>query len=94
MVRNVCAKAEDTGWHASLSTSGFPGGSDGKDSTCNVGDLGSTPGLGRYPGGRHGNPLQDSCLEHPMVRGAWWATVYRVTKSQTRLKQLSMHVVS
>ena len=44
---------------------GFTGGSDGKESTCNVGDLGSIPGLGRFPGGRHTNPLQYSCLEHP-----------------------------
>ena len=43
----------------------FPGGSDGKASTCNAGDLGSTPGLGRSPGGGHGNPLQYSCLENP-----------------------------
>ena len=43
----------------------FPGGSDSKDSTCNVGDLGLISGLGRSPGGRHGNPLQDSCLENP-----------------------------
>ena len=44
---------------------GFPGGSDGKEYTCNVGDLGSIPGLGRSPGGGHGNPLQCSCLENP-----------------------------
>ena len=44
---------------------GFPGGSDGKESTCNVGDLGFIPGLGRSPGGGHGNPLQYSCLENP-----------------------------
>ena len=44
---------------------GFPGSSDGKESTCNVGDLGSVPGLGRSPGGGHGNPLQYSCLENP-----------------------------
>ena len=44
---------------------GFPGGSDGKESTCNEGDLGSIPGLGRSPGGGHGNPLQYSCLENP-----------------------------
>ena len=44
---------------------GFPGGSDGKESTCNTGDLGSIPGLGRSPGGWHGNPLQYSCLENP-----------------------------
>ena len=52
---------------------GFPGGSVGKESTCNVGDLGSIPGLGRSPGGGHGNPLQYSCLENPMDRGAWRA---------------------
>ena len=46
-------------------TEGFPGVSDGKASTCNAGDLGSTPGLGRSPGGGHGNPLQYSCLENP-----------------------------
>ena len=44
---------------------GFPGGSVGKESTCNVEDLGSIPGLGRFPGGGHGNPLQYSCLENP-----------------------------
>ena len=44
---------------------GFPGGSDGKESACNVGDLGLIPGLGRSPGGGHGNPLQYSCLENP-----------------------------
>ena len=46
-------------------TLGFPGGSDGKESSCSVGDLGSVPGLGRSPGGGHGNPKQDSCLENP-----------------------------
>ena len=50
---------------------GFPDGSDGKESPCNVGDLGSIPGLGRSPGGGHGNPLQHSCLENPLDRGAW-----------------------
>ena len=44
---------------------GFPGGSDGKEPTCSAGDLGSIPGLGRSPGGGHGNPLQYSCLENP-----------------------------
>ena len=44
------------------------------------------PGLGRSPGGGHGNPLQDSCLETPIDRGAWWATVHRLTKSQTQLR--------
>jgi len=49
-------------------------------------DMDSIPGLGRSPGGGNGNPLQYSCLENPMDRGAWKATVHRVTKSQTRLK--------
>ena len=49
----------------------FPGGSDGKEYTCNVGDLGSIPGLGRSPGEGNGNPLQYHCLENPMDRGAW-----------------------
>ena len=48
-----------------FSPGGFPGGSDGKESACNVGDLGSVSGLGRSPGGGHGNPLQYSCLENP-----------------------------
>ena len=64
---------------------GFPGDSDGKKSTCNVGDLGSIPGLGRSPGGGHGNPLQYSCMENPMDREAWWATVHGVAKSRTQL---------
>ena len=58
-----------------------------------VRDTGSIPGSGRSPGGEHYNPLQYSYLENPMDRGAWWATVYVVTKSQTRLKQLSTHVL-
>ena len=49
---------------------GFPGGSVGKESTCSAGDLGTIPGLGRSPGGGHGNPLQYSCLENTMDRGA------------------------
>ena len=48
-------------------------------------DTGSIPGLGRSPGGGHGNPLQYSCLENPMDRGAWWATVHGVSKSQTEV---------
>ena len=64
---------------------GFPGGSDSEESACNVGDLGSIPGLGRSPGGGHGNPLQYPCLENSMDRGAWKATVPGVAKSRTRL---------
>ena len=51
--------------------------------------MGLIPGSGRSPGGGHGNPLQYSCLENPMDRGAWQATVHRVTQSQTQLKQIS-----
>ena len=54
---------------------GFPGASDGKESACNAGDLGSIPGLGRYPGEGNGYPLQYSCLENPLDRGAWPARV-------------------
>ena len=64
---------------------GFPGGSDGKVSVCNAEDLCSIPGLGKSPGGDHGNPLQYSCLENPMDRGAWQATVHGFAKSQTQL---------
>ena len=62
-----------------------PGGSVGKESACNAGDSGSISGSGRSPGGGNGNPLQYSSLENPMDRGAWWAIVHGVTKSQTRL---------
>ena len=63
---------------------GFSGGSEGKESSCNEGDLGSISGLGRSPGGGHGNPLQYTCQKIPMDRGAWWATVHEVqTKSWT-----------
>ena len=58
----------------------FPGGSDGKESACKVGDLGLIPGLGRSPGEGNGNPLQFSCLENPMDGGAWWATSPRGRK--------------
>ena len=68
---------------------GFPGSSNNKKSACNGGDLGLIPGLGRSPGGQHGNPLQYYCLENPRDGGAWWAAIYGVSHSQTRLKQLS-----
>ena len=63
----------------------FPGGSEGKESVCNVGDLGSIPVLGKTPRKGNGNLLQYSYLENPMDRGAWWATVHGVAKSWTRL---------
>ena len=65
-----------------------------KNPPANAGDIrdqGSIPGLGRILGGGHANPLQYSCLENPTDRGAWWATVHGVAKSQTRLKVLSTH---
>ena len=64
---------------------GFPWGSDGKESAYNVGDLGSIPELGRPPGEGNDSPLQYFCLENSMDRGAWWAIVYGVTNSWTRL---------
>ena len=63
----------------------FPGGSDGKESACNAGHLGLIPGLGRSTGEGIGNPLRYSCPESSMDRGASWATVNRVTRSQNRL---------
>ena len=54
----------------------YTDGSNGKESACNAGDLGSIPGLGRAPGEGNGYPLQYSYLENPMDRGAWWATVW------------------
>ena len=71
---------------------GFPNGSSGKESAWNAGDTGdagSIPGSERSPGGGNGNRLQYSCLENPMNRGAWWATVYGVAKSWT---WLSTHI--
>ena len=64
-----------------------------KNPPANAGDIrdtGSIPGSGRSPGRGHGNPLHYSFMENPMDRGAWWATVHRVSKSWTKLKPLSM----
>ena len=68
--------------HTGLS---FPLGSDRKESAYSAGDPGLFPGSGRSPGEGNGNPLQCSCLENPMDREVWWATVHGVTKSQTQL---------
>ena len=76
---------------------GFPGGASGKEPVCQAvfaGDItsgGLIPGSGRSPGRGHGSPLQNSCLENPMDRGAWQAAVHRVAKSQTRRKRLHTH---
>ena len=69
---------------------GFPGGSDGKESACNLGDLSSIPGSGRSPGEKNGNPLQYSCLENPMDEGDTWATVHGFTELDTT-EQLHFH---
>ena len=70
----------------------FRGSSDGKASAYNAGDPASIPGSGRSPGEGNSNPLQYSCLENPMDRGAWWATIHGVAKSRTRLSDLCVCV--
>ena len=80
-------------------TKGLPPWLNGKESGCNVGDTGSIPGSGRSPGGGHGNPFQYNCLENPMDRETWWATVHRITESwttewarmQARVEQIYWH---
>ena len=70
----------------------FPGGSDGKASAYNAGDLGSIPGSRRSPGEGNGNPLQHSCLENPMDGGAWLAAVHGIAKSRTQLSDFSIYL--
>ena len=70
---------------------GLPWWLSGKESTYNAGDAGLIPGLGRSPGEGNGNSLQYSCLENPMDRGAWWATVHAAAKSQTQLSNHHCH---
>ena len=72
----------------------FPGGSDGKESACNARDLASIPGLGRSPGEGNGYPLQYSCLDNPMDRGAWRLTVHRVTKQLDMTERLTESVLT
>ena len=74
-------------------SSGFPGSLDGKASAYNVGDQGSISVSGRSPGEGYGNPLQYSCLENPVDRGAWWATVHGVAKNQTQLSDFSSYYI-
>ena len=81
---------------------GLPGGSDNKKSACNAGGLGSIPGLGKSPGEGNGCPLQYSCLENPMNRGVWRATVHGVAKSDTTerltlddlIEEIRLHLAS
>ena len=77
-------------YSSAIITMVFPGGSDGQESACNAGDLGSIPGLGRSHGEEQGNPPQYSCLENPMDRGAWWANSMG-SQSQTRLSDWAHH---
>ena len=80
------ASYKDPGVMLDLGPLGLPGRvRRKKKSACNTGDSGLIPGSGRSPGEGNGSPLQSSCLENPMDRGAWWSTVHGVTKSQTRL---------
>ena len=85
-------KVSDTG-HLLFSSNkdgiGFPWWLSGKESACNAGDPGSISGSERFRGGGHGNPLQYSCLDNLVDRGAWWAMVHRAAQSRTGLKQLS-----
>ena len=86
MVKNPPANAGDI-----RDVGSVPGGSDSKESACNVGDPGWIPVLGRSPGERNDNPLQYSCLENSTDRGAWWAVVHGVTKSRTQLSDTHTH---
>ena len=71
----------------------FPGGSEVKNPLANAGDASSIPGLGRFPGGGCGNPLQYSCLQNPMDREAWWAIVNRVANSWTQLSEHTHNIL-
>ena len=73
----------DSNIHTTIYKIGNPVGSEGKESACNAGDPGSIPGLGRSPGGGHGNPLQHSCLKNSMDRGDWPVIVPEVAKNWT-----------
>ena len=75
-----------------LFSCGFPGGSDGKDSAYNARNPGLIPGSGRFPREGNGNPFQYTCLENPMDREGWQATVHGVAKSWTLLERLSTHI--
>ena len=79
----LCTVGGNVNWYNHYRKRGFPGSSEGKESAYNEGDLGSIPGSGSSPEERHVNPLQYSCLENPINRGAWWAAVHGVIKSWT-----------
>ena len=91
MTRSPCPHPKSCCLFLPLET--FPGGSDSKEAACSAADGGSIPGSGRSPGGGHGNPLQYSCLENSMDRGAWQATVRGVEKSWHDLSDWHFHFV-
>ena len=80
-------------WYERHYTLGFPGGSEGKASACNAGDLGSILGSGRSPGEGNSNPLQYSCLENPMDQQAWQTIVHGITKSWTQLSDFTFSLL-
>ena len=88
MLENFCNRVRIT-WKPQLIAIYDTPNSDVKASACNAGDPGSIPGLGRSPGEGNGNPLQYSCLENPVEREAWWATVHGVAKSWTWLSDFT-----
>ena len=85
MLRTISAFRKGCVFEASLVAQNLPGGSDGKESARNVGDPGLIPGSERTLGEGHGNPLQYSCLENSMDRGAWWATISTHTHTHTHI---------
>ena len=98
LLKMTDSNQQEAGFCWSPSTAGgFPGGTSGQEPTCQCRSCrrcGFHPGSGKSPRGGHSHPPQSSCLENPVDGEAWWATAYGVTKSCTRLKQLSTHVCS
>ena len=92
-IRKRCDTHTHTHTHTHK-TRGFPGGSDCEESTCNATDLGSIPGSGRSPGQKNVYPLQYSCLDNSMDRGAWQETLHGVTKGRTQLSNKDAHTLT
>jgi len=99
LIRKIKNKFGDIKPNSNLKTvcnilMGFPGGSDSKESACSSGDLGLIPASGRSPGEGNDKPFQYSCLENPVDRGAWQATIHGVAKSQTRLSYFTFFLLT